>query len=64
MAGVVQIIGEFLEVTPRLLGTHRDHWGEFEGGFWRKHGRETALGRLGGGFLSDVSSGVNTFGGY
>jgi len=38
--------------------------GEFKGGFQRRHGRETALGGLRGGFLSNVSSGVSTFGGY
>jgi len=38
--------------------------GGFKGSFWRRHGRETTLGGLGGGFLSDVSSRVSTFGGY
>jgi len=38
--------------------------GEFKGGFQRRHRGETALGRLGGGFLGDVSSRVSTFGGY
>jgi len=38
--------------------------GEFEGGFQRGHGEETALGGLGGGFLCDLSSRVNTFGGH
>jgi len=38
--------------------------GEFEGGFWRRHREETALGGLGGGFLGDISSRVSTFGGY
>jgi len=38
--------------------------GEFKGGFWRGYGGETALGELGGGFLCDLSSRVNTFGGH
>jgi len=38
--------------------------GEFKGGFWRRHGGETALGGLGGGFLGDISSRVSTFRGY
>jgi len=36
---------------------------EFGGVFWRKHREETALGRLGGGFLCNFSSRVSTFGG-
>jgi len=64
MAGVVRIIGEFLEVTPRILGTHGDCRRRVQGGFQRRHGGETALGGLGGGFLGNVSSGVSTFRGY
>jgi len=34
------------------------------GGGWRRNGGETALGRLGGGFLCNFSSRVSTSGGY
>jgi len=37
---------------------------EFGGVFQRRHGRETALGRLGGGFLCDFSSRVSISGGH
>jgi len=33
--------------------------GEFGGAFWRRNRGEMALGRLGGGFLCDFSSGVS-----
>jgi len=37
---------------------------EFGGVFQRRHRGETALGKLGGGFLCDFSSRVSTSGGH